>query len=130
MADYGSTLFKMEKIQGSDYFLKFYEVLKKAGFPLAQELLLNDYYRKFNEKPKALFKRPDDELRKAFYQKLIDEGYDQHILNEYSVFDYAYIDGKKGYQLVTYGKNHQCLAVFYFHDDFTPVNQEKSFDLR
>ena len=130
MADYGSTLFKMEKIQVSDYFLKFYEVLKKAGFPLAQELLLNDYYRKFNEKPKALFKRPDNELRKALYQKLIDEGYDQHILNEYSVFDYAYIDGKKGYQLVTYGKNHQCLAVSYFHDDFTPANQEKFFDLR
>lgn len=118
MATFGSKIVAVDKIQVKDYFIKLYETMIHFNVKLARELLLNDYYYQFKEKPKSLFERPSIETRKTFYKKLIKEGYDEHELNEYSVFDYAYVDGKTAYQLVTYSKEHYLKSIKYFDLSF------------
>ena len=110
MADMKDKLDNHEKLQLFDYFNDLYEVIKEE-VPYAKELLLNDYYRLFNEKPKALFERPDAEVRKALFEKLVREGYDEHELNQYSLLDYGYYQKHKVYQLVVYSKNHRLNRI-------------------
>lgn len=118
MAEFGARLMQVEKLQIKDYFRELYVVLCKYNYSHSQELLLNDYYRHFNEKPAPLFKRPDVEVRKALYQHLIKLGWDEHELNEYSILDYGYYHQKRCYQLVTYGKNHRRKHINYIDFDF------------
>ena len=117
MADTKIGLDKLAKIQVFDYFNELYKVIKD-DVPYAKELLLNDYYRLFNEKPKALFERPNNEIRKALFDKLIKEGYDEHELNQYGLLDYAYYNKTLVYQLVIYSKAHRLNRIEIYDLDF------------
>lgn len=127
MADYGLRLAKIEKIQVYDYFMALYKTLNEYGYKYASKLLLNDYYKQFKEKPKVLFERPSQKIRKAFYQYLINLGYDEHELNEYSVFDYAYKNHQTTYQLVTYSKDHRLKAIKYFDLNYKLIEEMSKF---
>lgn len=122
MADYGSRIVKIDKIQVYDYFMALYLTLEEFGYKDASRLILNDYYKQFKEKPKALFERPDQEIRKDFYRYLISLGYDEHELNEYSIFDHAYKNQKAIYQLVTYSNKHHLQSIRYFDLDFNLID--------
>lgn len=121
MADLKMRLDKFEKLQLFDYFNELYEVLKIYDVKNSKAILLNDYYLLFKEKPKALFNRPNEEVRKALYRKLINEdNYDEHLLNQYSILDYAY-DNKVIYQLVTYSKDHKLDKIEKFDLEFNRI---------
>lgn len=122
MAEYGLKLSKIEKLQVNDYFMELAKILKSYDVKNYQGLLLNDYYHQFNEKPKALFSRPDIDIRKNLFKQLINQGYDEHRLNEYSVFDYAYINGEMAYQLVFYSKYHHMDTIEYYDLDLKRIH--------
>ena len=120
MAEAKANIDMLDKVQLFDYFNEVAKVLDKYQVEHGHEILLNDYYLLFNEKPKPLFKRPDEEVRKTLFSKLINKGYDEHELNQYSVLDYGYYDGKV-YQLVIYSNKHKLERIELYDLDFNRI---------
>ena len=120
MAEAKANIDMLDKVQLFDYFNEVAKVLDKYQVEYGHEILLNDYYLLFNEKPKPLFKRPDEEVRKTLFSKLINKGYDEHELNQYSVLDYGYYDGKV-YQLVIYSNKHKLERIELYDLDFNRI---------
>ena len=112
---------QLPQIQLFDYFNEVAKVLDDYEVPNGHALLLNDYYKLFNERPKPLFDRPEEDIRKQLFKKLISEGYDEHELNQYSILDYAYRNGQLIYQLVVYSKNHHLDRIEHFDLALNPI---------
>lgn len=110
MADYQKRLSTINKIQISDYFVELDKIMDDEYQTDIKGILLNDYYRLFNERPKPIFKRPDETIRKELYKKLIEQGYDEHMLNQYSLLDYGYENGLI-YQLIIYSPLHKLARI-------------------
>ena len=121
MADAKLAIDQLKNVQLFDYFNEVGKVLDDYKIACGHAILLNDYYRLFNERPKPLFVRPDEEIRKAFFKRLIEQGYDEHQLNQYSVLDYGYYHEKIVYQLVIYSKDHHLDHIEYFDFHFNKL---------
>lgn len=113
----------LPSVQLYDYFNEVAKVLDDYKIKYGHAILLNDYYKLFKERPKPLFERPNEEIRKTLFKQLIEQGYDEHELNQYSVLDYGYHNEGIIYQLVIYSKDHRLDRIEYFDLNLNRINK-------